>query len=125
MEKHIYDETNGLNYTLGEDGYYYPDLVLPEPKHEICRFGRMHLDYLKKNKRAVYNEFLISGRLNEYLHDVDLQAKEMFDLLVKQYAASQSVTEQLKAENQMEWVGRMNNIRACAKEVVIKAVVQS
>lgn len=123
MEKHIYDETNGLHYTLGEDGYYYSDLVLPEQKYEIGRFARMHLDYLKKHKRTVYNEFLLSGRLNEYLHDVDSQAKEMFDLLVKQYAENQGITEQLKAEKQIEWVARMNNIRNSVESVICTDII--
>lgn len=120
MEKHIYDEKNSLHYTLGEDGYYYPDLAQSEQKYEIGRFERMHLEYLKNHNKAIYSELLISGRLNEYLHDIDMQAKEMYERLITQYAEAQGVTEQLKAENQMEWIGRMNNIRNCVEEVVLR-----
>jgi hypothetical protein len=123
MKKHICNKKNGLHYTLGEDGYYCPNLVLPAQKFEIGRFGRMHLDYLKKHKKVLYNELFSSCRLNEYLHDIDTQALEMFRLLVKQYAAAQGITEQLKAENQMEWVGRMNNIRSCAEEVILNEII--
>lgn len=117
MEKHIINEKTGINYTLVGD-YYIPNLTLPEEKHEIGRFGRQHLRYLKEQRRTVYIELLTSGRLNTHLHDIDTQAQEMFDRLMKEYAERQGVTERLKAENQMEWVGRMNNIHACVGEVV-------
>ena len=123
MEKHIYDEKNGLNYTLNEDGFYYPDIALPEQKYEIGRFGLAHADYLKKHKKVVYREFLFSGRLNDYLHDIDVQAQEMFELLMRQYAKAQGVTEQLKSENQMAWVGKMNNIKACVEEVIFNKLI--
>ena len=114
---------NGLHYTCGEDGYYYPDITLPGEKYEIGRFGRMHHEYLKKNKRALYTQLLTSGKLNEYLHNIDTQAQEMYELLMKQYVKKQGITEQLKVENQMEWVGRMNNIKACAEETVMNELI--
>lgn len=123
MEKYKFDENNGLHYKLGQDGYYYPDLTLPEEKYDIGRFGRMHADYLKRNKNSVYNQFLVSGRLNEYLHDIDKQAHEMYERLIKQYTETQGVTEHLKVINQMEWVGMMNNIRACVEEVVMNEFI--
>lgn len=123
MKKHIYDERNGLHYTLGEDGYYYPDLALPEQKYEIGRFGLQHLNYLKNHKKIVYTELLESGKLNAFLHDIDTQAYEMYNRLIVQYAEVQGVTEKLKAENQMEWVQRMNNICNAVSEVVNTKIV--
>lgn len=123
MEKQIYNKENGLHYTLGEDGYYYPNLALPEQKYSIGRFGRMHLDYLKNHRKIVYTRLLVTGKLNNYIHDIDVQAQEQYETLIKQYAKAQGVTEQLKAENQLEWVGRMNNIKACAEEVILKEIV--
>lgn len=122
MEKQITNEKTGISYTLIGD-YYIPDLRLPGTAHEIGRFGRAHLKYLKEYKRMLYTELLTSGRLNEYLRNVDLQAQEMFDRLVKEYAERQGVTERLKADDQMEWVGRMNNIRAAAEEFVLSEII--
>lgn len=122
MQKHIMDEKTNISYTLHGD-YYLPDLELPEEKYEIGRFGRAHAKFMKNNRKAVYSELLFSGGLNEYLHDVDISAQEMFDRLVKLYADNQGVTEKLKAENQMEWVGRMNNIMSAAREVVNKELI--
>lgn len=119
MEKCIYDEKNGLSYTLGEDGYYYPDLALPE-QYKIGRFGRKHLDYLKKHRKTVYMELLTSGKLNAYLHGIDIQAQEMYERLVMQYAEAQGVTEELKSTDQMSWVSQMNNIKDCVEEFVLK-----
>lgn len=117
MKKHTTDEETGNSYTRDSD-YYIPDLVLPRQEYEIGRFGRVHLEYIKENKPIIYTGLLISGRMNAYLHKVDIQAREMLDRLVKEYAQQQGVTEHLKADNQMEWVGRMNNIRNAVEEVV-------
>ena len=118
MEKHITDEKTGISYTLHGD-YYLPDLTLPAEKEKpIGIWGQRHLSYLKEHKRLVYFNLLTSGRLNEYLASIDEQAEDMFFRLVKEYADRQGVTEQLKAKNQLEWVGRMNSIRACVREVV-------
>lgn len=125
MEKHIYDESNGLWYTLHGD-YYLPDLVLPaEEEKPVGIWGLRHLRYLKEHKRLVYLNLLTSGRLNEYLASVDEQAEEMFSRLVKEYADRWDVTEQLKKENQFEWGGKMNNIQACAREVVEHEIIYS
>lgn len=123
MEKHITDEKTGISYTLHGD-YYLPDLTLPAEKEKpIGLWGQRHLCYLKEHKRLVYFNLLTSGRLNEYLASIDEQAEDLFFRLVKEYADRQGVTEQLKAENQLEWVGRMNNIRACVREVVENEII--
>ncbi len=126
MEKYIYDETNGLWYELQGD-YYIPCLALPAEKENkpIGLWGQRHLHYLKEHKRLVYLNLLTSGRLNEYLASLDEQAENMFSRLVKEYADRQGVTEQLKAENQLLWVQRINNIRACVREVIEREIIYS
>ena len=119
MEKHIYNEQTGISYTLHGD-YYLPDLALPEEEKgvEIGVWGQRHLRYIKQNRKVLYLNLLTSGKLNGYLADIDKQAEEMFSRLVKQMAEREGVTEKLKVDNQMEWVGRMNNIRSIATEIV-------
>lgn len=125
MKKHITDEKTGISYTLHGD-YYLPDLALPAEKEKpIGIWGRKHLHYLKEHKRLVYLNLLTSGRLNEYLASVDKQAEDMFSRLVKEYADRQGVTERLKAKNQLEWVGKMNNIRACVREIIEREIIYS
>ena len=117
MEKVIYDEKNGLWYELQGD-YYIPCLKLPEEEQQpIGVWGQRHLRYIKQHRKVPYFNLLTSGKLNGYLADIDKQAEEMFSQLVKQMAEREGVTEQLKANNQMEWVGRMNNIRSRATEI--------
>ena len=97
---------------------------MPEgTNYNIGKFGHMRCEYLKEFKHGYYMELLLSGKLNEYLHEVDEECHEMLDQLVEQMKERQGVTEQLKAENQMLWVGRMNNIMACAEEIVVREVV--
>jgi hypothetical protein len=118
MEKVIYDEKNGLWYELQGD-YYIPCLKLPEEEQQpIGVWGQRHLRYIKQNRKVLYLNLLTSGKLNEYLADIDKQAEDMFSRLVKQMAEREGVTEQLKADNQMEWVAQMNNIRSRATEIV-------
>ncbi len=118
MDKHIYDEKNGLWYELQGD-YYLPCLKLPkEESRHIGIWGKRHLRYLKQHRKVLYSKLLISGKLNNYLADLNEQAEELFSRLVKQLAEKESVTEALKAENQMLWVQKMNNIRNAAMEVV-------
>ena len=118
MEKHITNEETGISYTLDSD-YYMPDLALPDSGDcQIGVFGKQHGDYLKKNHRIVYAELLTTGKLHSYLADIDEQARERLELLVKQMTAQEGVTETLKAENQMLWVQKMNNIRNQAMEIV-------
>ena len=124
MDKYIYDESNGLWYELQGD-YYTPCLTLPaEKEHKpIGVWGHRHKRYLQEHKRAVYITLLTSGKLNEYLADVDKQAEERFERLVEQMKQSQDITEQLKSENALEWVQKMNNIRACAIEVINNEII--
>ena len=118
MEKVIYNEKNGLWYELQGD-YYIPCLKLPEEKQQhIGIWGQRHLRYIKQNRKVLYLNLLTSGKLNGYLADLDKQAEEMFSRLVKQMAEREGITEILKADSQMEWVGRMNNIRSRATEIV-------
>ena len=118
MDKYIYNEKNGLWYELQGD-YYLPCLKLPkEESRHIGIWGQRHLRYLKQHRKVLYSELLISGKLNSYLADINEQAEEMFSRLVKQLAEKEGVTEVLKAENQMLWVQKMNNIRNAAMEVV-------
>ena len=123
MAKYIYDEKNGLWYELQED-YYLPCLKLPkEESRHIGIWGKRHLRYLKQHRKVLYSELLKSGKLNDYLADINEQAEDMFSRLVKQLAEKESVTEALKAENQMLWVQRMNNIRSAAMEIVANDLI--
>ena len=123
MKNRIYDENNGLWYAKQGD-YYLPELALPlEEEKLIGIWEQRYLWYLKENKQLIYLNLLTSGRLNEYLTSVDEQAEDMFFRLVKQYADRQGVTEQLKVENQLLWVQKMNNIRACVREIVENEVI--
>lgn len=118
MENRIYDEKNGLWYEKQGD-YYLPCLELSEQETKpVGIWGQRHLRYIKEHKRTLYANLLTSCKLNSYLADIDEQAEEMFSRLVKEYADRQGVTEQLKAENQMLWVQRMNSIRNRATEIV-------
>ena len=123
MDKYIYDESNGLWYELQGD-YYIPYLVLPTEKEQpIGLWGQQHLRYLKEYRKNTYTTLLTSGKLNAYLADIDRQAQERFETLTEQMKWVQGITEQLKAENALEWVGRMNNIRTCAIEIVNEEIV--
>ncbi len=118
MKQHFTDEKTEIRYTLQGD-YYLPYLALPaEEQQPIGIWGQRHLRHLKQNQRVLYTNLLTRGKLNNYLADINRQAEEMFFRLVKQMAEREGVTEQLKADNQMEWVGRMNNIRSRATEIV-------
>ena len=118
MEKTIYDESNGLWYELRGD-YYIPCLTAPaEEERPIGIWGQRHLRYIKAERKALYTELLTTGRLNTYLADINEQATERMLLLTEQMAEREGVTEQLKAQDQMLWVQRMNNIRDRAMEIV-------
>ena len=118
MEKHIYDEKNGLWYEL-QGNYFVPCLKLSaEEQRPIGAWGQLHLRYLRQHRKALYTELQITGKLNGYLADLNEQAESVFLELVKQMAAREGVTEQLKIQDQMLWVQRMNNIRNRAMEVV-------
>ena len=123
MEKRIYNEKNGIRYTL-QGNYYLPDLKLPDEENKpIGLWGQRHARHLKQNHKVLYMNLLTSGKLNSYLADVDEQAEDLFFRLVKHMAEREGVTEQLKADDQMEWVARMNNIRSRATEIVNNEII--
>lgn len=117
MEKYIFDKSNGLWYELQGD-YYIPCLTVPAEEKPIGIWGQRHLRYIKKERKALYTELLTSGKLNTYLADINEQATEQMLLLTKQMAEHEGVTEQLKAQDQMRWVQRMNNIRNRVMEII-------
>ena len=118
MDKCIFDESNGLWYELQGD-YYIPCLILSEEETQpIGLWGQRHKQYLKEHRHIVYTTMLIEGTLNRYLADINQQAEQMFHRLIDEMAQKQGVTEQLKAENQMEWVQQMNACKAQAEEIV-------
>ena len=123
MDKYIYNEKNGLWYALQGD-YYLPCLKLPEEETaHIGTWGQRHRRYLKSHRRALYTSLLTSGKLNDYLADLNEQAEAMFSRLVKQLSEKEGVTEGLKAENQMLWVQRMNNVHSAAMEIVSSELI--
>ena len=123
MEKYIYNEQNGLWYELQGD-YYIPCLVLNEEDTQpIGMWGRKYLRYIKEYRPILHTTLLLSGKLNSHLVEIDTQASEMFYLLMKQLAEKEGITEQLKAQDQMAWVGAMNNIRNRAEEIVNTEVI--
>ena len=123
MEKRIYNEQTGISYTLQGD-YYLPDLSLPKQEdNQIGLWGQRHLRHIKQHHKVRYTNLLTSGKLNGYLADIDKQAEDMFFRLVKQMAEREGVAEQLKADNPMEWVARMNNIRSIATEIVNNDII--
>ena len=123
MEKYKYDEGNSLWYELQGD-YYIPCLKLSDENQvTIGIWGQRHLNYLRENKRVLLSGLQLSGKLNSYLADIDKQAEEMCSRLVKQMAEREGITEQLKAENQMEWVRQMNNLRNRANEIVLRELI--
>ena len=123
MEKYIYDENNGLWYELQGD-YYIPCLKLPDEEQvEIGIWGQRHLEYIKHHRKGFYAALILDCKLNRYLADINKQAEEMFDTLISQCKTVDGITEQLKEENQMEWVARMNNIRQRATEIINHVII--
>lgn len=120
--KSLFEQLGGTYHE--EKGYLIPDLRLAEEEEkEIGIWGQRHLDYLKQYHKGRYINLLTSGRLNTYLADIDKQAQEHFEWLIESIKPSQGITEQIKAENALEWTGRMNNIKACAREIVNKEII--
>ena len=124
MEQRIYNEQNGLWYELRGD-YYIPCLELPDEKEErsIGVWGQRHLRYIREHKKALYTSLLTSGKLQSYLADVEKQAQELFDRLMRQRVEREGITETLKADNQMVWIGRMNALRSAVTETVNAEVI--
>ena len=123
MKKTIFEEIGGTYIRHGD--YLIPCLTLPEEEEQrfIGVWGQRHLRYLKEYRRSVYLNLLTSGRLNSYLADIEEQAQERFERIVEQLKRAQGITEQLKTENQMEWVERMNNIQVCARDIVDEEMI--
>ena len=122
MKKHIYDESNGLSHTLHGD-YYLPDLAVNEEEPTYGKYGMLRRQFLKEHRSARYQYLLMTGELTGHLNQVDQEAREQVETLVKQMVEKQGVTEQLKMQDQMKWVGLMKNIKACAEEIVLKESV--
>ena len=124
MKKSIHDNANGLDYTLVND-HYLPNLTAEAPadQHPIGRWGRLHKMYLKEHHPIRYNQLVLSGELGSYLAKLDKQAEEQLALIIRQMQEAEGVTEALKAENQLEWVRRMNSIRNRAEEIIQKELI--
>ena len=122
MKKQIYDEKNGMSYTLHGD-YYLPDLVLREEEPTYGKYGMLRKQFLKEHRSARYQYMLLTGKLNEHLNQIDQEVREQVEMLMKQMAEKKGVTEELKAQDQMEWVRLMNNIKASAEEIVLKNMI--
>ena len=122
MKKQIYDEKNGMSYTLHGD-YYLPDLVLREEEPTYGIYGMLRKQFLKEHRSARYQYLLLTGKLNEHLNQTDQEAREQVETLMEQMTEKQGVTEELKAQDQMERVRLMNNIKASAEEIVLKNMI--
>ena len=124
MKKNIHDNANGLNYTLVND-HYLPNLTVAAPaeQHPTGRWGRLHKKYLEEHHPVRYNQLVLSGELGSYLSSLDKQADEQLSLIIRQMQDAEGVTEALKAENQLEWVRRMNSIRNRAEEIIKTEVI--
>ena len=122
MKKHIYDESNGLSYILHGD-YYLLDLAVNEGKPTYGKYGMLRKQFLKEYRPARYQYLLMTGELIAHLNRVDQEVREQVETLVEQMGERQGVTENLKIQDQMKWIGLMNNIKACAEEIVLKDMV--
>lgn len=124
LKKSIHDNANGLDYTLVND-HYLPNLTVAAPaeQHPTGRWGRLHKKYLEEHHPVRYNQLVLSGELGSYLSSLDKQADEQLSLIIRQIQDAEGVTEALKAENQLEWVRRMNSIHSRAEEIVLHELV--
>lgn len=122
MKKQIYDEKNGLSYTLHED-YYLPDLEINEEEPTYGKYGIMRKQFLKEHRSARYQYLVLTGKLTEHLNQVDKEVREKVEMLMEQMDEQWGVTEELKMQNQMEWVRRMNNIKNVAEEMALLEII--
>lgn len=114
---------NEITYTE-HNGLYYPDLALPEQtNYPLGKYGSLRLDFMKKHRRGTYTTLLTEGRLNEYLHDIDIQAHELLDDIILRLAHERGIDEVLKAHNALQWTAEMNNIKASVEEIILQEVV--
>lgn len=115
---------NGIVYRLGEHDLYYPDLGMPEgTQYNIGKYGIMLWEYLKTNNREKYLRLLLDGKLNEHLHEIDEECHTRVEILVEQMKAGAGITEELKAAEQMKWIGLMNNVKSAAEEIVLRELI--
>ena len=122
MKKQIYDEKNGLSYTLHGD-YYLPDLEINEEEPTYGKYGIMRKQFLKEHRSARYQYLVLTGKLTEQLNQVDKEAREKIEMLMEQIVEQWGVTEELKMHEQMEWVRRKDNIQAIAEEIALKEII--
>ena len=122
MKKQIYDEKNGLSYTL-HGGYYLPDLEINEEEPIYGKYGIMRKQFLKEHRSARYQYLVLTGKLTDHLNQVDKEVREKIEMLEEQMAEQWGVTEEMKIQDQMEWVRRMNNIQATAEEIAYKNII--
>ena len=124
MEKSLFEQMGGTYRQVGD--YLLPNITIPEAETEcIGIWGQRHLRYLKEHRKVLYYNLLTSGKLNSHLAEIDKMAEDMFFRIVKQFAEKEGITEKLKAENPMEWIGRMNNIRNYVNEIVYSEIINS
>ncbi len=120
MEKRIYE--NGIEYVLVGD-YYIPNIAPPEKKRSIGKYGMLHEEYIKQCRPGLYSRLILTGKLNNYLYEIDKICHERIELMIKDMAKSEGVTEEIKSKNQLQWVGLMNNIKARAEEIIYSEIV--
>ena len=116
-------EKMGGTYTLGADGIYYPNLVSKDEEPHYGKYGMMRRQYLKEHRPAIYSLYMLEDRLTAHLNAVDDEAQERMDILVRQMMEKQGITEELKARDQMAWIGAVNGIRNAAEEIVLKELI--
>ncbi len=121
LPKYIHDDKNGLDYTLCGD-YYLPDLDV-EPGYPLGKYGMMRMQYLKEHRPGLYTQLLLSGKLNDNLHQADVKAKHLLDTMIPRMAKEASVTEELKMTDQLRWVGMMNAIKSQVEEIIWNEIV--
>ena len=122
LAKHIVGE-NGIHYTLGEDELYYPDLEYKTTNYQIRKYGRMRASYLKEERKVLYANLLVSGELNQHLHEVDEEAFEMLERLMEVRKEAWGITEELKVKDMMKWVGLMGSLQSAVEEEVVREVL--
>lgn len=124
MKERFIDETTGIEYVRKED-YYLPNLVMPSEStnYQIGKYGRMKLNYLKNHKKSEYSIMLIDGRLNQYLHEIDVVCDNRVKKIISNLAKKENITEELKANHQLEWVQAMNNIKNRAEEIIFNELI--
>lgn len=124
VKNRFIDEKTGIEY-IKQGDYYLPNLVLApeETNYKIGKYGRMKLNYLKNHKKAEYTILFMESRLNRYLHEIDIACEEKVKTIISQLVKKENVTEELKATNQMEWVGKMNSIKNCAEEIALNEII--